>query len=192
MKRIAIAALAALALSGCTSSHILVGQQRPAISPSEVRLYLEPPAVYENVAVLKSNNNASFAITSQQKTNKVVERLRDEAAALGANGILLQGVKDQYSGSVGFGNAFASGGHIWGSGFSAATFVKVGSGIAIHVPPGSDQAPAVQPVAAVAHATSAGAPLVQPVSMAAPSTPARPYEADPAKRCDACARVQVP
>ncbi|MDH5832844.1 hypothetical protein [Luteimonas kalidii] len=192
MKSITIAVLALLALSGCTSSHILVGQQRPAISPSEVRLYLQPPAVYENVAVLKSNNNASFAITSQQKTNKVVERLRDEAAALGANGILLQGVEDQYSGSVGFGNAFASGGHIWGSGFSAATFVKVGSGIAIHVPPGGDQVAAVQPVAAVAQTAPTAVPVVQPVSMATPAIPTAPYEVDPAKRCDACARVQIP
>lgn len=191
MKHFAIVILAALALSGCTSSHILVGQQRAPISPSEVRLYLEPPAVYENVAVLKSNNNASFAITSQQKTNKVVDRLRDEAAALGANGILLQGVEDQYSGSVGFGNAWASGGHVWGSGFSAATFVKVGSGIAIYVPPGGDQIPA-RPVPAVAQSASVAAPMAQPASTTIPAARPGPYEADPAKRCDACARIQTP
>lgn len=186
MKRLVLAALAALVLSACTSSHIMVGQQRPPISPAEVRLYLDPPAVYEKVAVLESNNNASFAFTSQQKTNKVIERLRAEAAALGANGILLQGVKDQYSGSVGIGNAWASGGQAWASGVSAATFVKVGNGIAIYVPPGGDQPQVVQQ-----------APLQAPTTLpatgtAAPATQSRPYEPDPAKRCDACARVQIP
>lgn len=189
MQRSILAALAALSLSACTSSHILVGQQRPPIPPEEVRLYLDPPAVYEKVAVLESNNNASFSITAQQKTNTVIERLRGEAAALGANGILLQGVKDQYSGSIGVGNAWASGGHAWASGFSAATFLKVGNGIAIYVPPGGDQPAAVPP----ASAQAAPAPYVTQTALpAAQSQQSRPYEPDPAKRCDACARIQTP
>lgn len=192
MKRFALAAMAALGLSACTSSHILVGQQRPPISPDQVQLYLDPPAVYEKVAVLESNNNASFALTSQQKTNKVIERLRAEAAALGANGILLQGVKDQYTGSIGMGNAWASNGYAWGTGFSAATFVKVGNGVAIYVPPGGDQPQAAQPVAAaaVSQPVAFTPPSVAPVP--APAAPARPYEPDPAKRCDACNRIQAP
>lgn len=192
MRRILLAVLAAISLSACTSSHILVGQQRPPISPEEVRLYLDPPAVFEKVAVLESNNNASFALTSQQKTNTVIARLREEAAALGANGILLQGVKDQYAGSVGVGNAWASGGHAWASGFSAATFLKVGSGVAIYVPPGGEQAASAAPVAVAQAAIQPAVALAAPAPAPTPDVQARPYEPDPAKRCDACARLQTP
>jgi hypothetical protein len=67
----------------------------------------------------------------------VVERLKEEAAKLGANGILLQSTGDQYAGSVstGVGTATASGNSAWGvgTGFSAAAFQKAGSGLAIYV-----------------------------------------------------------
>jgi hypothetical protein len=44
-----------------------------------------------------------FAVTAQGKTNVVMDRLKAEAAKLGANGILLEGVGDQAGGSVGTG-----------------------------------------------------------------------------------------
>lgn len=177
-------------LSGCTSSHVLVGKQRPPISPAEVQIYLDPPAQYEKVAVLESNNRASFAFTQQQKTNKVVDRLKEEAAALGANGILLQGVGDQYAGSVGSANAWASGGSAYGIGFSSATYLRVGSGIAIYVPPGVSAASIQPPVQQVAEASAPTAPVS--TSEAVRSVAPEPYEQDPAKRCDACARLKVP
>jgi len=45
----------------------------------------------------------------QEKTNVVMDRLKAEAARLGANEILLEGVGDQAGGSVGTGYATASG-----------------------------------------------------------------------------------
>lgn len=129
------------ALSGCVSSHIIVGKVRPAISPDQVQLYLHPPAGrYEEVALLDSSSKHSFTFTAQGKTNAVIERLKGEAAKLGANGILLNGVADQASGSVssGFGSATASG-HTaagFGVGTSGTVFVKSGSGLAIYVEPG--------------------------------------------------------
>jgi hypothetical protein len=45
----------------------------------------------------------------QGTTNVVMDRLKAEAAKLGANGILLEGVGDQAGGSVGTGYATASG-----------------------------------------------------------------------------------
>ncbi len=78
-------------------------------------------------------------MTAQGKTDKVVERLKEEAAKLGANGVLLQGIGDQPAGSVGsgFGSATASGNSAFGVGFgsSAAIYAKSGSGLAIYVPP---------------------------------------------------------
>jgi hypothetical protein len=179
-----------LLLGACTSSHVLVGKQRPPISPSEVQVYLDPPSHYEKVAILESNNRASWAFTQQQKTNKVVDRLKIEAAALGANGILLQGVGDQYSGSVGTGNAWVGGNSAYALGISSATYLRVGSGVAIYVFPdakvvGSSSSngqslPYMQPIP----------PAVQPAQYAQP--PAQKYEPDPAKRCDACKHLTTP
>jgi hypothetical protein len=46
------AALALAALSGCVSSHVIVGKVRPAISPDLVQIYLHPPAgKYEEIAL---------------------------------------------------------------------------------------------------------------------------------------------
>lgn len=135
-----VATLAFAPLFGCVSSHVIVGKVRPPISPDQVQLYLHPPAgKYEEVALLDSNSKHSFSFTSQGKTNAVIDRLRAEAAKLGANGILLNGVTDQAAGSVntGFGSATASG-HTatgFGIGTSGTVFVKSGSGLAIYVEP---------------------------------------------------------
>jgi hypothetical protein len=138
-----VAALAFAALSGCVSSHVIVGKVRPPISPDQVQIYLHPPAgKYEEVALLDSNSRNSFTFSAQGKTNAVIQRLKEEAAKLGANGILLNGVGDMAAGSVGtgVGNASAYGNSATAVGFgvSGTVFVKTGSGLAIYVEP--DQA----------------------------------------------------
>jgi hypothetical protein len=135
-----IALFSLLALSGCVTSHVMIGRARPPISPDLVQIYLHPPAgKYEEIALLDTSSRNSFSITAQGKTNAVVERLKSEAAKLGANGILLNGVGDQASGSVGsgFGSATAQGNSAFGLGFgsSATVFQKKGDGLAIYVEP---------------------------------------------------------
>jgi hypothetical protein len=105
-----------------------------------VQLYLHPPAgKYEEIALLNSNSNRSFSFTEQGKTDAVIGRLKEEAAKLGANGILLNGISDQAAGSVasGFGSATASGHSAtgFGAGTSSTVYVKSGSGLAIYVDP---------------------------------------------------------
>ena len=137
----AIAASLALAtLSGCVTSHVMVGQARPPISPDQVQIYLHPPAnKYVEIALLDTSSQGAFAFSAQGKTNAVMERLKAEAAKLGANGILLEGVGDQAGGSVGtgFGSATATGHSAFGYGFgsSATIFQKKGDGLAIYVEP---------------------------------------------------------
>jgi hypothetical protein len=124
-------------LAGCVSSHILVGTPRPPMSPDQVKMYLHPPAKYEDIAILESNGKHSSTFTAQGKTDEVIERLKGEAAKLGADGTLLQGVGDQQVGSVGgaYGSATASGNSAHGLGFgsSAAVFAKAACGLAIDV-----------------------------------------------------------
>lgn len=152
-----------IVLGACASSSILVGTPRPPIDPSLVRIYVDPPAVFEKVALLEASSRNSWAITSQQKTNKALERLKEEAAALGANGILFQGMGSEYAGNVGSGAAWGNGNSAWGIGSSAAVFNKAGAGIAIYVPPESAAAkspaqPAAATPAAPAAPAAAGAP----------------------------------
>jgi len=126
-------------LSACVSSHVLIGKPRPPISVDQVTVYTQPPAKYEQIARLDSSSRSSFSFGAQAKTNKVIERLKAEAAKLGANGVLLQGISDQQSGSIGtgLGSASASGNSAVGVGFgtSFATYQKVGIGLAIYVAP---------------------------------------------------------
>ena len=138
IKHLAIISL--LSVCGCVTSHVIVGKVRPPIAPDQVQLYLHPPATkYEEIALLESSSKNSFSFTAQGKTNAVIERMKNDAAKLGANGILLEGVGDKATGSVGTGVGTATGvGHsVLGIGVntSGTVFVKSGTGIAIYVPP---------------------------------------------------------
>ncbi len=136
----ATAALAGLALAGCVTSHVLVGTARPPISPDQVKIYMQPPTVpYERIAILETSSRDSLAFTAQGKMNAVIARLKAEAAKLGANGVLLQGLADRPGGSlgVGIGNTTYSGSGAFGLGLgtSAVMMQKSGSGLAIYVEP---------------------------------------------------------
>ena len=66
-----------------------------------------------------------------------IRRLKEEAAKVGANGILLQGAGSQAAGSVstGFGSATATGNSAVGTGvgLSGNVFMQAADGIAIYV-----------------------------------------------------------
>ena len=113
-------------LSACSSSHVLTGTPRPPIDPAQVRLYYgPPPGGYEEIARLEVNSGA-FTYGEQNKTNSVLRKLREQAARLGANGILFQGTADGPGGggmSVG-----AGGGRVGGSGFG-------GVGVGVNISP---------------------------------------------------------
>ncbi len=127
------------ALTGCAASHVaLVGSTRAPTSPDQVKIYLQPPGGrYEQIANLSASSRGSFAITATGKMDKVIERLKIEAAKVGANGILLHGVGDNTSGSLGAGiNTEMDSGHSpYGLGFGVSAFFygKSGDGVAIYV-----------------------------------------------------------
>jgi hypothetical protein len=139
----ALAALAASSLVACApSSHVLVGQARPPITPDQVKIYSHPPAThYEEIAVLDASSKSAFGTGGQKSIDKVVERLKIEAAKLGANGVILEGFSDAETGSIGtgagsdsYGNHSAVG---VGVGGSFGIYKKTGRGDAIYVPPAS-------------------------------------------------------
>jgi hypothetical protein len=135
-----LAAFVAGTLTACASSHVMIGKARSPISPELVQIYTQPPnGNYEEIATLDTSSQGSFSFTAQRKTDQVIKRLKQEAAKLGANGVVLRGIGDQVSGSIGTGlgqdsysgNTAVSG----GIGISAGLHQKVASGIAIYVEP---------------------------------------------------------
>src|SRR5690606_19620171 len=122
------AVLSAALLAGCTStSRLMISPARPALSPEQVQVYMEPPTGrYVEIALLET---ASGPLTygEQNKTNAVIEKLRAEAARLGANGLLLQGMASGYRGgrvNVGVGAGRYSGGH-----------TRIGGGVGVDISP---------------------------------------------------------
>ena len=126
-----------LSIFGCTpSSHIVVGQTREPISPDKVKLYTKPPEKYEEIAIVDASSQSSWAVTDQGKIEKAIERLKEEAASLGANGILI--------GVSGTGNLATSSGGVatttggygntgYAYGVSSSAIHKTAKGMAIYV-----------------------------------------------------------
>ena len=100
MKKL-IVSLIVMIFFGCYPvSHIIVGETRSPISPSKVKIYLEYPEEYEIIARIDASSefafrDPSFDITWQSKMDKIIQRLKIEAAQLGANGIVIEGTTNQ-------------------------------------------------------------------------------------------------
>lgn len=123
-----------LALAGCAStSKVMLGQARAPVDPASVQIYSTPPAGSVEIAQLESASAVGFG--TQGQTDAAVMRLKREAAALGANGVILMGVGSSGSPvgmSVGAGSF---GSHVGGGvGIGIPTTQKRAAGVAIWVP----------------------------------------------------------
>ena len=130
------AALLGLALlsAGCAStSKVMLGQARAPVDPATVQIYSTPPTGSQEIAQLESASAVGFG--TQGQTDAAVMRLKREAAALGANGVILMGVGSSGSPvgmSVGAGSY---GSHVGGGvGIGIPTTQKRAAGVAIWVP----------------------------------------------------------
>jgi len=94
--RKSIVLLLAMILIGCYPvSHIVVGETKSPISPSQVKILAEYPDEYEIIARIDASSEFAFKdpsinLTWQSKMDKIIERLKVEAAQLGANGIIIE------------------------------------------------------------------------------------------------------
>lgn len=117
-------------LAACASGTVLLtGHARPSISADQVVIYTTPPEHYEVIGMVDAE--ASHAWTDQGRLDKAVAELKEQAASVGANGILLQGVATGSSGSTG---AFVPNGAGGGLFVSSSSHEKQVSGTAIYVP----------------------------------------------------------
>jgi hypothetical protein len=144
-----LVALAIGIVAACaTTSHALIGKARAPLSTDQVQLYLEPPANgFEQIAVIEASSKHSFSFTAQGKEDVVIRRLKEEAAKLGANGVLLREISNGPIGTVGADvsteHENARGYISLGLGASVLTMQKFGEGIAIYLesrPGGRDSA----------------------------------------------------
>src|SRR6187551_3325818 len=134
--------LALVLLAGCAgSSARLVAPARPAISPAAVRIYRFPPRHYQEIAVLDATSGARLYHGSAAGEADAIRRLKEEAAKVGANGVLLTQVGDRPSGAIGLGvggGGISAGRHSAvageGSASGSAPLVRnAAEGIAIYV-----------------------------------------------------------
>jgi hypothetical protein len=82
-----LALLAPIIASCASGSAIVTGNVRPAIPAHQVRIYLEPPAAFEVIALVSASSDAGW--TAQGSVDYAVAELKSQAARLGANGVLL-------------------------------------------------------------------------------------------------------
>ena len=116
-------------LGGCASGTTLVtGVKREAISFEQVKIYHTPPTNYEVIAAVKASSEMGW--TDQGSLDMAVEEIKKQAAKVGANGIVLEKMGKESSGS--YGNFFSNG---YGGGFfvSGEDYSQVVSGTAIYV-----------------------------------------------------------
>jgi hypothetical protein len=94
------------------------------IARESVKVYLAPPPKYETIAMLEASDLGANGFSAQSRTNKIMKRMKSEAAELGANGILLGGIDThtRVNGSV-----------VNGVGYVSSQTNKLGKTIAIYV-----------------------------------------------------------
>ncbi len=140
--------LALVTVSCAPSSHILTGVARAPISPSVVKIYSTPPVRFEEIALLDASSKSVFLPGGQRSMDKVIERLKIQAAQLGANGVILEDVQDHQTGAIGTGvgsDSYSRHSSVGlGIGGSLGIYSKSGKGRAIYVPEGT-AAPAPAP-----------------------------------------------
>lgn len=123
------AALAVILLAtGCAnyhSSHVLVGTARPPVDPAAVRIYLRPPADYEEVGIVAADSRGAFRWSSQGTTDAALERLKRVAARLGADGLLDLNIGEPCAAPATIGTGLAYGWGGYPAGYGLGTSVAV-------------------------------------------------------------------
>lgn len=92
-----IAIFSIATISGCTvmdGNTIVTGKARPAITPNDVHLYSSAPESFEEIAIVSASAGHDFK-KSSALMNEAIQRLKDEAAKVGANGVILTRIDER-------------------------------------------------------------------------------------------------
>lgn len=123
-------ALVLIFLNACASSRVfMVGAPRPAISSDSVRIYRTPPRRFERIAIINSSSGGSWPFAARGQVDEAISEIKEKAAEIGANGILLEAVGTTSSGNLGIGvGGFRVGGgrrHVHAVGGSGSFFAPI-------------------------------------------------------------------
>lgn len=92
--------LSALFLISCaTGSVIVTGTVRPSTDPQSVKLYLKEPKRYDVIGLVEASSDSGW--TEQGSQDYAIAELKNQAAQIGANGLLLTATGTQTSTMVG-------------------------------------------------------------------------------------------
>jgi hypothetical protein len=107
MQRKVVFASAAVALlislSGCAITNetsVLIGSPRTPIAAEQVKLYTSPPKKFVEIAIISADAAHDF-MSKHALLDKAVLNAKQQAAKVGANGILLDALGDLQLGSAG-------------------------------------------------------------------------------------------
>ncbi|UTA46808.1 DUF4156 domain-containing protein [Simiduia sp. 21SJ11W-1] len=84
-------------VSGCIimdGNAIVLGESRNALSKESVKIYRSAPENFEEIALVNSSAGHDFKSDSDLM-NAALERLKEEAAKVGANGVILTEIKER-------------------------------------------------------------------------------------------------
>ncbi|MCR9104471.1 MAG: hypothetical protein NXI15_04200 [Gammaproteobacteria bacterium] len=117
---------------------IVIGNTRAATSVEEVRLYRSAPDNFEEIAIVSASAGHDFQ-KSSSLMNSAIERLKEEAAKVGANGVILTEINERDAPSVttSYGSATGTNGNTYATG--NATSINRGDantrieGVAVYV-----------------------------------------------------------
>jgi hypothetical protein len=145
--RIVLVLSFAASLVGCAaSSQLITGMPRSQVSIDQVKVYTQAPPSFDEIAVLTASRSSISTAGGERAIAKMIEKLRAQAALLGANGLLLDNFSDSKPFSLGTGvgaDTYTHNGSVsLGLGGSLGMIKKTTQGRAIFVPPNRDE---VQP-----------------------------------------------
>ena len=99
LKNLVIYLLAILLVACASGSSIVTGTKRTPLDPSQVKLYLEFPENFEVIGIVNASSDSG--LTEQASQDYALQELKNQAAKLGANGILLTTTGEKTSTVVG-------------------------------------------------------------------------------------------
>jgi hypothetical protein len=97
------AAMMSISLIGCAITNetsVLTGTPRTPTVPEQVKLYTSPPKKFVEIAIISTDAAHDF-MSKQALVDKAVQNAKNQAAKVGANGILLDALGDLQLGSTG-------------------------------------------------------------------------------------------
>lgn len=79
--------MALLASACATGTTLVTGQARAPVAPEAVQVYMEAPPAFETIGAV--SEVSALGVNAQQNLNRAMADVKARAAALGANGVVI-------------------------------------------------------------------------------------------------------